>query len=808
MATDLNNLLEVSDRIIKNLNAINDIPTSELETHIEKINQGLVEQDALLKKVSVQHPAGQTNKAIDTNISQQQNLINSYGLSVNKSSKISDGVLKTATKTEMFTNKTVKYEGQTIKNNKKLLQQAVTETKISTAGSRTAGDMGAAGEYMAMKNWKTIAKGVGGGLARYGGKIPIIGFIAQWIGSGIEVMAEAAEALVNAAVEVSGMANDFGDKLQDISAKTDEALRSTVQELGLITDQNFGSKTQADQIKKNILVASSYMVNKVGIAFGPEQIAEFQKAYADISKSTLAFHETDYVTMGEVQKVLNLSAQESAELANMFIDMGSNVSDVEKFIGSLMDVSNQSGVNSKHLIKDMKEYFKSTELFKLGNSLQDMSRIMAYAKRIKVDMAGMLKLMDSVSEPEAAVDLAAQLQALDTVFLGLNPIDMMGAAMGDVEEFMKMVTDPMRDNIDKFFNIREGQLTQYGRNFSKGLLNIKGIDQVFKSQQEIVDFFAKSAKEKDIRNALTNSIDLYSNFLTLTPEEQDMLIGSLSANLSGQSLEGTIATLNNKTLKDLNLSDFKTLLKPDIKASSVEEAAIGTVSVKDKLDLNEKIVESLSWTADVINEVNTALRSDDYKKTLEMVSNSIMDVGREVFSDTNFRNLHILHSNLKLSVSEAYLFGEYLVKNTETGVNMLSQALMGAMYVVANPSSVLDWFSGDETPATTPAPGPSVTPESKSVGGLIDTRSVSIPRQSLQAASKYVTSGSDTSKLSDLLSSFITNKFGPGVMTQMGLGGTTKIVVSGEIRNIINERDAGALDGDKVLKILEKQIVQ
>ncbi len=792
MGTDLNNLLDLSNRIINNLNTLkNNTVTSDMSKQISQINQDLTEQQKLLSKTNTKQLGGETNKNINSNIQQQNQLISDLGLNQQNTSGAIDKSLIKLDKSNIVTDKLIKTEKRTVAYNTIQIKKANLQSKIigDNFGTRTPESLGTAGEFMLAKNWKTIGKGIGTLLEW----IPF----AQYVGKAIKIGVGIAEDLVEAATEISGMVNDFADKLQDTVSKSDEAIRSTYQQLGLVSTKAFGTQTQVDQIQKNILVASSYMVQKVGIAFGPEQIAEFQKSYAEISKLSLAFHETDYVTMGEVQTVLDLSAHESAELAKMFIDMGSSVGDVSKFVTTLMDASNQSGVNSRMLIKDMKDYFKSSNLFKFGGGLQDISRIMSYAKRIKVDLSGMFKLMDSVSEPEAIVDLGAQLQALDTVFLGLDPIDLMGAAMGDVEQFMKMITDPMRDNIDKFFDIREGQMTTYGKNFSRGLLNIKGIDQVFKSQQELADFFAKSGKEKDIKTALMNSAELYSNFLTLTPEEQNDLIGVLAANIQGSGLEGKITGLNDIRLKDLKLLDFKTLLKPDFQTKSLEEAAVGTMSVKDRLESNKLLVDSMSWTTKSINDVNTALTSDEFRGTLMTVSNAIMDVGLAVFDDTNFRNLALLHDNLKLTVTEAYLFGDLLVDNAKTGINILTSSIKSAMGYISEGSDVINSVTTTST---------ALPEQTQSRGGLIDTKSIQIPNKSLQSSSKFMSAGGTSSMLSDLLSSFMTNRFGPGVVSQMGPAGTTKIIVTGEIRNIINEKDVGAISGDKILKILENHM--
>ena len=95
--------------------------------------------------------------------------------------------------------------------------------------------------------------------------------------------------------------------------------------------------------------------------------------------------------------------------------------------------------------------------------------------------------------------------------------------------------------------------------------------------------------------------------------------------------------------------------------------------------------------------------------------------------------------------------------------------------------------------------------DQKSRGGIMIKERSSFPSNWMTSTPVMATSSVSSDNLSKLLVSFNTNKFGPGIMGQMG-GGDTKVIVSGEIRNYINDKDAGTIAGDKILTILQKQI--
>lgn len=166
--------------------------------------------------------------------------------------------------------------------------------------------------------------------------------------------------------------------------------------------------------------------------------------------------------------------------------------------------------------------------------------------------------------------------------LGLDPIDLMGAAMTDVERFTEMITNPLRDNVDKYFDLATGQMTQYGRLFSQGFLAIDGIGNVFKSSEELMEFFAKASKEDEVRELIKSSMGVFSIYSTLSPKEQEQLIATLAAQYQSG---GKITGLDGKLISQLTENDIKNiLLNSDFQSgvdtkTKIEAAALGTVSV-------------------------------------------------------------------------------------------------------------------------------------------------------------------------------------------------------------------------------------
>lgn len=818
-----NNLQTVTNNIISNLNSIRDTKnTAQLAKMMNNIGKQLNQQRLLAQDIvtSQMDTVGQTNKidSLQTSLKKQSNLMKQLGFNGNQTTI--KGLAKTQSGSnqmlaELNNTNTSWYAGFSFASSSMSVNQDYSmQTMSAHAGSSggfkrntTYGSTDALTLLM-FKEGLAVTKMAGEQAISLGEVftgIPILAAAGKAIKTAGEVQVKAVEAIETAlrvAGEAIDLANTFADKLEEMVTANDEAIRSTIQGLGLVADKTYGTKRKADQVAKEMLLAAKYLTQVVGLPFGPDRIAEFQKAYAKLSKTSLAFHAEDYIVLAEMQKILDMSADQMAEFSKTFINMGGSVDNMSEFFVSIIDTANKSGIQAQSILDGIADVYKSSEIFKFGGSLQDMTDMMTYAKRIKVDLAGMLKLMGKVSNPSDAIDLASQLVALDTVFLGLDPIDLMGAAMTDVERFTEMITNPLRDNVDKYFDLATGQMTQYGRLFSQGFLAIDGIGNVFKSSEELMEFFAKASKEDEVRELIKSSMGVFSIYSTLSPKEQEQLIATLAAQYQSG---GKITGLDGKLISQLTENDIKNiLLNSDFQSgvdtkTKIEAAALGTVSVKDQIEVNKNLVESMAYAVGPINTVRDALTSVDMQAAFYLAGNAIMDAGLHAWESEFHKQFEVFKDYMGMPTDLAILYQGYFEKSIETGENTFSQAIKSVIENLwkLDPAT---WFGG------------SVIFEEKdfkhdveySRGGLV-SRKASVPSNWISSSPKGFGGSGHNQALQKLLVSFSTNNFGPGIMLNTE-GGVTNVVVSGEIRNYINDRDAGLISGDKILAVLEKQI--
>jgi hypothetical protein len=204
------------------------------------------------------------------------------------------------------------------------------------------------------------------------------------------------------------------------------------------------------------------------------------------------------------------------------------------------------------------------------------------------------------------------------------------------------------------------------------------------------------------------------------------------------------------------------------------------------------LVDSMSYNITAINEVNKGLMDAELRERLDFAGNTIMDVGLEVYKNTNFKNREILQM-LGLDAKEAYLFSDLLVSSGQVFAATVKK-LIGSIYLLSG-----TWINVDKNLDGTTTP-------KKSHGGIVQGNKISFPSNSVTSTPSF-TGGNSVSgdKLQNLLMSFSTNKFGSGIISTSG-GKTTNIIVSGEIKNYVNNKYTGVISGEKILTVFEKQL--
>jgi len=640
---------------------------------------------------------------------------------------------------------------------------------------------------------RTLGPQVANGVFELMGIIPIVG---KGIELGGQALVKISEESLEIVSKLINLINQFGDKLEEYVGNYDEAIKSTIQEIGLIGTRAFGTPNQAKQISDNILRSSGVLIQQIGLAYSPENIAEFQKAYSELSKTTVAFNFDDYITIGKLQTITDLSSSKMGEITNRFIEMGLSVSDVEKYFVNTIENATRSGIQTNDIFNDIDKLYKASRIFRFRGGVEDLSEMQAYAKRIKVDIEGMFNLMDRVQEPEAAIDLAAQLSALDTVFLDLDPFELLGASFINAERFNELITEPLREKVESYFDIKTGQFTQQGQILSRGLLEIDGLKDVFKSMEDLRLFFAKAAKEKEVEKLISTNYGVYQAFINFSDKQQDQIIAILA-----QEAIGNFSVIG-KEIKNLTAADLNTILGYLPPTTDIDNfttaAAQGQISVKDQIETNEALVGSMMMTSEILEEVYQGLSASELKEYFEKAGTFITDVGLATFENEYFRGFEILTDYTKLSPSEAFLLLPTIKGTIDNTNNLLAEMLVSFTQGTSNFLKTYDKIVGKKGKKhSQDVGGDDTSSANNSMGGVLSE--VKVKPITLSKLNKQ------TNNLKQSISKRKTNITGPGSYL-VNSKSETKVIVSGRVDNYVNGVKTEVLNGEKIYEILKEHI--
>jgi hypothetical protein len=247
-----------------------------------------------------------------------------------------------------------------------------------------------------------------------------------------------------------------------------------------------------------------------------------------------------------------------------------------------------------------------------------------------------------------------------------------------------------------------------------------------------------------------------------------------------------------KQISDITTEDYNKIKDSKVETTDaktlISETAKYSISVKDQNDVNKLLIESMMSFSKVIEDVNKGLTSKELKTSLEAAGGTIVNVGLKAYEDDFYKKANAIKEYVGLSTQDIIFFGDEIMGD-KGKLGTFGQLYVAAGKAIPKLIPGIDVEDKDIQSDTTKPRGGFVTENNNA-------------RSSTQ---KY---SNESKRLSTTLPSFNTNKFGSGVLTQMGGGGNTKVIVSGVIHNKINEKDAGLISGDKVYELLEEHLTK
>lgn len=216
----------------------------------------------------------------------------------------------------------------------------------------------------------------------------------------------------------------------------------------------------------NIKAAMTDMVRDaklVGLSF--ENVAALQKGISkDLGRNILLNSETAGKVMA-TEKVLDNMGESFSNVASKFKDVGLSYMGVGSQVETMVNTARKMGVNAQAVVSETVKNLDKLNRYNFKNGVEGLSKMVAKAKVLRINMDEIFDSVDKAFEPEGAIEMAAALQRLGvTQSELLDPLRLMDMSQNDPTEFMdavgKMSEKFVQLNKDGRFEIMPGAKRQ------------------------------------------------------------------------------------------------------------------------------------------------------------------------------------------------------------------------------------------------------------------------------------------------------------------------------------------------------------
>ena len=267
---------------------------------------------------------------------------------------------------------------------------------------------------------------------------------------------------------LSGIEKQF----QDIGEKFGEAVLSNLKPARLkeVFDEVEGAAMGIAKSfgvgRTNILSIKAAMTDAVGsvkeLGFGFSDIANIQQGIAEDLGRNVVLNNTAYKDLLSTFKVTGV---EVGILTKNFKDVGVSYLGVQSQMQKVIDISRKMGVNAQGVSSEVVKNLNQLNTFNFKGGIEGLTKMVAQAKVLRIDMKEVFDMSLSLFEPEKAIDMAAAMQRLGvTQSELLDPLRLMDMAQNDPGELMnqmaKMSEKFVQINKDGRFEIMPGAKRQ------------------------------------------------------------------------------------------------------------------------------------------------------------------------------------------------------------------------------------------------------------------------------------------------------------------------------------------------------------
>ena len=399
---------------------------------------------------------------------------------------------------------------------------------------------------------------------------------------------------------------------------------------------NYALSSQESLKLKMNLGEAAIITNIIGVDV--EQLVKMQSSYTDEIGRSVMLSKSGLISLSRMGVATGIGAEGAAKMAAEMELFGYGAESTALSVEKLMLKSRKNGVSSSVMTKKMQENLKIANSYTFKNGLKGVQDMTIYSTKFRVNMQSIAGFADKISNPEGAIQAAANLQVLGGSFASVaDPMKLLSQGINDMEglteTYVKMIEGIGK--IDK----KTGEITigGYDRLKLKAAAEATGIS---------FDEMMTTARTKAKREAISADINL--NPTIKGDEEAKDLIASLAQ--FNQKTKKFEVQVGGKTVSVASLS------KQDIQALQPKDDSLNLKTIAENTLGLKEIIEN------GIKSAEQALINKSFA-TMESIGNKALDTINQVAGllSGNGADKAMAHGG-KMAAKLGGAYGKYALK--------------------------------------------------------------------------------------------------------------------------------------------------
>jgi uncharacterized protein with FMN-binding domain len=274
------------------------------------------------------------------------------------------------------------------------------------------------------------------------------------------------------------------------------------------------------------------------------------KLTATTSKFNLINAET-WDKVGQSAKAYVGTLSDLTDMLPAFENIGYGASDTAKQIQISGQRMMKLGLDSKSMLKDMQKDIGKLNEYGFKDGIQGLANMVTKAKEFRMSMEETFKIADKVMDPEGAIDMAANLQAIGGAIGDLgDPLKMMYMATNNVEGIQDALIGASQSLAT--FNKEGGRFEVTGINIRKANAMAK---EMGISMSELTKGAVAAAERTSAATAmLSNGLKLDKDQTALISNLSHMKDGKMTMEVQGDEMRKILGV--NKDVKEVALESL------------------------------------------------------------------------------------------------------------------------------------------------------------------------------------------------------------------------------------------------------------